>query len=350
MLQVINNNEGNIWNDIVHSFRCWDIYYLYEYAYSLYLHGDGKPLLIYYENDGERFCCVVMQNDVAECDKFKSFLPPGKFYDWETPYGYGGPLAEGEISEDTQRKFFREIVAYCKKNNVVSQFMRFHPLLRNESILSSIAASKFLHNTIYIDTHDIETIVKNMDSKNRNMVRKAEKNGIQVERREIADYESFVKLYDATMKKNGAADYYFFSDDYFKYLKAMNMNVCIFYAMYQKEAIGGAIFFFNEQYMHYHLAGSNIEYRNMAPNNLLLYKAACWGSERGIPKLHLGGGLSAEDSLYGFKKQFNKHGSLPFYIGRIVFDQDKYNELLNIREENDASFNKDNAFMIQYRG
>lgn len=101
--------------------------------------------------------------------------------------------------------------------------------------------------------------------------------------------------------------------------------------------------------MHYHLAGTRTEFRKFSPSNLLLYKAACWASERGIRQFHLGGGITQDDSLFGFKKQFNKSGRLPFYIGRTVFDMEGYKRLLQVRKNLDVEFNIDNARMIQYR-
>ena len=76
------------------SFEHWDIYYLYEYAYSFMLHGDGDIKLIYFEHLGERFCYVVMQKDIADSEKFAGIIEKKKYYDWETPYGYGGPLGD----------------------------------------------------------------------------------------------------------------------------------------------------------------------------------------------------------------------------------------------------------------
>ena len=56
-----------------------------------------------------------------------------------------------------------------------------------------------------------------------------------------------------------------------------------------------------------------------------------------------------DDSLFGFKKQFNKGGRLPFVIGRTVFDKAAYDHLLDIREKADPGFQRDNSRMIQYR-
>ena len=55
-------------------------------------------------------------------------------------------------------------------------------------------------------------------------------------------------------------------------------------------------------------------------------------------------------SLFGFKKQFNKNGRLPFVVGKTIFDIEKYNELLNYRTQMDSEFDRNNDFMIQYRG
>ena len=206
-----------------------------------------------------------------------------------------------------------------------------------------------MRDTIYIDTSDVDLIMENMDSKNRNMVRKGIKNNISIECKDITDIEGFIPIYTGTMTNKCADDYYIFQDDYFKYLSNIKENACVFYALYEGRIIGGSIMFFNDRYMHYHLSGSDIEYRKYSPNNLLLYEAACWASKKGIKQFHLGGGLSPNDSLFGYKKQFNKNGALEFYIGRTIFNKAAYDELMTTRKKVDELFDVNNGFMIQYR-
>lgn len=331
------------------SFDNWDVYYLYEYAYSFMLHGDGDIFLIYFEHHGERFCYVVMQKDIAECSKFAGCLPKGRYFDWETPYGYGGPLAETDISEESQQIFLKEIQCYCRNNNIVSQFVRFHPLLKNHEVLTSVIETRYLRDTIFIDTSDLDLIMKNMDSKNRNMVRKAIKNGVSIVCKGIEEFEDFIPMYEETMEKNGADAYYSFNRDYYESLCNMKDNAYIFFAMYEGQPISGSIMFFNDKFMHYHLSGSNMDFRKYSPGNLLLYEAACWACEKGIKKFHLGGGLSQDDSLFGFKKQFNKNGRAAYVVGRTIFDEKSYTELLKVRKKIDSKFDADNKYMIQYR-
>lgn len=337
------------WNAYVKSFKNWDIYYLYEYAYSFMLHGDGDIYLICFENGSERFCYVVMENDVADSPEFLNHLERGKYLDWETPYGYGGPLTDFDISENTQVLFKAELFDYCKEKGVVSQFIRFHPLLKNYETLPYVIETRYLRDTIYIDTSNPQLIMSNMDSKNRNMIRKAQKNGVVIEKKSIDDFGAFIEMYNETMKKNEADEYYTFESGYFKSLQNMNENAFILYAMYGGNPISGSIIYYNNRFMHYHLSGSKTEFRKYSPGNLLLYEAALWASKNGIKQFHLGGGMTPNDSLFGFKKQFNKNGFAAFKVGRTIFDSNKYNYLLKTRRELDSDFDVNNGFMIQYR-
>ena len=70
----------------------------------------------------------------------------------------------------------------------------------------------------------------------------------------------------------------------------------------------------------------------------MLYEAAVWACENGIALMHLGGGLSENDNLFGFKKQFNKNGRIPFYIGRTIFIKPAYDYLLQIRKQLEPEF------------
>ena len=61
------------------------------------------------------------------------------------------------------------------------------------------------------------------------------------------------------------------------------------------------------------------------------------------------GGRAPDDSLFGFKKQFNRNGRREFWVGRSIFDPVAYQELLALRKAADPTFDPDNGFMIQYR-
>ena len=158
------------------------------------LHGDGEPLLIYYEDAASRFCYVVMKSDIAASGLFGEQLSADTWYDLETPYGYGGPLSDHNIPKDSQIQFLKELQHYCRENRIVSQFVRFHPLLLNHELLPYVIETRYLRDTIFMDTTNPDLIMKNMDSKNRNMVRKAIKNDVTIVRKDITDFKDFIPM------------------------------------------------------------------------------------------------------------------------------------------------------------
>lgn len=362
-MEVISTADADKWNKVVKRFPHWDIYYLNEYARSLEIHGDGEGYLIHFSyNDnsntcgdaqgGCELCYAVMKNDIGEDTRFSKILPRGKWFDLETPYGYGGFLLQGTFSEYVRLAFENEMMNYARRNNIVSQFVRFYPVYRNDIPYSKLTHSrvKYLKDTIYIDTTNEDDIMKQMDSKNRNMVRKAVKCGITIFHDKGKHLDEFIKIYEATMNHNEASSYYYFKRSYYEYLiEHMKEHIEFFYSVYENKIIGASIFFYNQEFMHYHLSGIYIEYRSLAATNLLLYEAAKWANRQGIRLLHLGGGIEAEDSLFGFKKQFNKDGRLPFFVGRTIYDEKAYQTLLAIRKQEDSDFDENNGFMIQYR-
>ena len=97
-------------------------------------------------------------------------------------------------------------------------------------------------------------------------------------------------------------------------------------------------------------AGSDIEYRNLAPSNLLLYKAALWGCEKGMKTFHLGGGVgSGEDNLFKFKIAFNRFSDYQFSIAKHIFDKEIYDRLVEERALRESDFNRDSNVFPVYR-
>ena len=175
MIKIYNKEQKNEWNRRVKSYDNWDVYYTYEYVHALMLHGDGEPMLICYEDQDVSMCYAVMKSDIAKCLQFQGVLAEGELFDWETPYGYGGPLTDTEIPVSSQQKFKQELMEYCRDENIVAQFVRFNPLSNNAAVLPGVIERKYLRDTVYMDTTSAEIIWNNLDSKNRNMVRKAVK-------------------------------------------------------------------------------------------------------------------------------------------------------------------------------
>ena len=80
-------------------FQRYDVYWLSSYVKAFRIHGDGEPLLFYYCDDDNRGINVVMKRDIAKDKHFTGKLSEGEYFDFATPYGYGGWIVEGTNSE-----------------------------------------------------------------------------------------------------------------------------------------------------------------------------------------------------------------------------------------------------------
>lgn len=345
-LSVYTVEENEKWDAIVQSFQNYDVYYLSGYVKAFQLHGDGEPLLFHYEGDGLRGINVVMKRDIARDPHFMGQLPKGTYFDFATPYGYGGWLLEGAGDPSF---LFSEYEAWCQRHSVISEFVRFHPVLENHASLTKAYEIVPLGGTIAMDLTSPELVWANLTSKNRNMIRKAQKNGIRIfNGRSPELYESFRQIYNVTMDKDHATAYYYFMPGFYEsMLNDLPQNAQVFYAQMEDGTIVAASIMLSANgRLNYHLSGVRQEFQHLAPTNLLLYQAAIWGCANGCKTLHLGGGVgSEEDSLYQFKKSFYRGEPYRYHIGKKFFLSDTYEKLTTMRTD----ISENSGFFPRYR-
>lgn len=340
-LTVYSFEQSEQWDAVVRSFKEYDVYWLSGYVKAFQIHGDGDPLLFYYEGSDVRGINVVMKRDVAKDRRFKGKIPEGQYFDFATPYGYGGWIIEGKETEG----LFEEYRRWIEKNGIISEFVRFHPMVKNHDASRSFYEVIQLGEVVHMDLSSQEVIWNNIISKNRNMIRKAIKNDVKVYNGRFPDiFEKFRSIYNGTMDKDDADEYYYFEEEFYKsVLEDLPQNAQLFWAEKGGQIIAASIIIGANGYLNYHLSGSLRDFSSLAPGNLILYTVALWGNANGYGTFYLGGGVgSGEDSLFKFKRAFYKGDLNHFYIGKRIYDPEKYDELLRLREviENPGFFPK----------
>lgn len=337
MLKVYTIDNAEQWDGVVRSFQEYDVYWLSGYVKAFKLHGDGEPMLFYYKDDDIRGINVVMRRDVAKDENFVGRISEGRYYDFSTPYGYGGWLIEGVNSTN----LFTEYKDWLLENHIICEFVRFHPVIGNHKFSDEFYDVIELGKVVHMELGSKEDIWSNFTSKNRNVIRKAMKNDIKIYNGRFPEiFMKFREIYDLTMEKDRAEDYYFFSSDFYEsILHDLSENAQVFWAEKDGKVIAASIMLMANCRMNYHLSGSLKEYSMFAPTNLLLYKAAVWGAENNFKTLYLGGGVgSGEDSLFKFKRAFFRGDLRRFYIGKQIYDNDMYNELVGIRRKVESNY------------
>ena len=351
MLSIITLDKTDKWNHIVRSFKNYDIYYLSNYVKAFKIHGDGEPILFFYEDENIKAINVVMKRDIASDERFATEIPPNTFFDITTPYGYGGFLIEGNIIDASLQALNDEYSCLCSAEGIISEIVRFHPVLNNSEDVKGIYDIAKLGKTITLTLSSKDEIWHNLNTNKKRWIKKATELGVEVCQGRSQDlFNEFRLMYNDTMKKNNAKDYYFFNDDFYKsVLNDMADYSSIFYAVYESEIIGMVLVVYGNGQIHHHLSASVMEFQHLAPTNLLMYEIACWGNENGFNTFHQGGGVgSREDNLYEFKKGFNKNSDTTFSIGKKIFNEETYHYLMEIRKRIN-NFDISTPFFPQYR-
>lgn len=344
MLRVYTLKDCDEWDKIVSSFKNYDVYYLSGYTKAFYLHGDGEPLFFFYEDENIKAINVAMKRDISYDKNFNN-LEKDKYFDLTTPYGYGGWLIEGDDNIDN---LIIEYSNWCKENLIISEVVRFHPILANQEKMKNFYDVMDLGKTISIDTSSNDVIWSNFTTQNRGKIKKAMNYGVTIKHGVNSQIlKEFKHIYNITMNKDNADDYYYFEDDFYQsIINDLNKNSDIFYAEYNGKIVASTIILKCNKKLTYHFSGVLTDYRYLQATNLMLYQIALWGAENGYRSFHLGGGVgSKEDNLYEFKKSFNKKDNYQYSIGKIIFNQELYDELVSMRKDDIL---RDN-FFPQYR-
>ncbi len=235
----------------------------------------------------------------------------GGWCDLTSAYGAGGPIGRGDW-----RPAFVEA---CRERRVVSEFIRFHPLLHNHDGLPGVELIR-LQDAITVDVGtDDDGLLAQMEGRGRTAVRKALRCGVEVH--EHRDLERFESLYSETMRRIGARSFYLFDRGFFERLERMGDAVHVLDA-----GTAAGLFLSGGGAMHYFLAGSTPEARDVAAANLVLYEAMRRARDGGFETLVLGGGLSEDDALHRFKQAMGS-GRVPLYIGTCVHEPSVYADL-----------------------
>jgi len=301
-----------------------DIYYSNEYI-SLYL-KKGEILFDFeYREENLFFINKAIKRPIKQIGDIA--IDDG-YYDLETAYGYGGFYTNSDDKHFIKRAF-KEYYKKCENEKIIAEFIRFHPFNN-----FPIKYNNYLEFNIYDRDVVIITLNKNIidsySSKVRNIIKKADK---KVTIQKSDNLIKFINLYNGTMKRNSATDFYFFSEDIFKNLYKIK-NIDLYKVVFENEIIAMGFFIKGEDFIHYHLSANSILSYSLNANYALLYNLSEIGKKEGKSYFILGGGTTslADDSLLKFKKKFSKE-TKPFYISGKIYNKKMYRRYIELWEE-----------------
>lgn len=327
IVRIFDRTHQQEWEEAYQSLpEVWrDIHLTYSYHQLFDLSSSGSARLFFFKEGASLYYYPFFLRDVPED------ILPGNYKDIETAYGYTGPISNDPDPEFLKRAY-SAFETYVKENNILSEFIRFHPLLKNHVLCREQSSTKLisLRDYVYVDLEqDEESNWSSYSAPNRNKIRKAQKSGIQIyEDPEAEHFDVFKSIYLENMRSIGASKMYFFSEQFFSGLRTLvEEQGALLLARKGDSILAAGVFLGGGKVAHYFLASATPDGKRLAAGNLLLHEGIRWAKHSGHRYLHLGGGVSAaaDDALLLFKKNFSSLTE-KFYIGKRIHDIAAYNK------------------------
>lgn len=319
-----NNNNIDFYNTnnfcLCDKKSCCDIYFSNVY---------GKACEI--SDDGVWECCIY--KDLIYVYLKKPYLfEEITYFDLITPYGYSGYFY---TNDNTFEEFIILFRKKAKELNYLTEVVRQNPYLNINLTNYNIITSR---TTFGIDLKKYSTFddyLKDTHKDNKKGYKLAIKKKLIFKKEEYTqnNLNKFLIIYNSTMKKLNASNYYYFSDEYYQSFFNFDDNVFFANIYIDDVLISSSIIFKYDSFIHYHLGGSLLEHRNLRPNNLLHCEVIRFGIENNFKLYHLGGGLYDDDTLYTFKNK----------IGDTKYNYTIYKNILNTEVYNKIKNSYDNA-------
>lgn len=321
-IYILSLLERSLWQEKLLKIETADFYFTPEYAE-----------LCGYVDRGESCCFVYEEGDNIFLYPFRKRSLPDYlskhfdkiFFDITSDYGYGGPISNTP-SMDFLVKANQSFCDFCRLNNIITEFVRFNPVCKNAYSFSAFYDLIPLNETVVVDLSEPGAIWRNLRKGHRTDINKSMRLGITTRLGETEnDWFDFANIYLATMEALSASCYYFFSKDYFEFLRSLKSNAFLLLADYEGKPVAAACFLYDNNFLHYHLSGLLRDYANLGANKRLLLEAFERSRAMGIYKAHLGGGVggSNTDPLMSFKSGFSDLRG-QFFIAKKIHDAVAY--------------------------
>ena len=304
-----------------------DVYYQRDYL-ALYLEKGQSIFEFNYKENDNFFYNIAIKRPI---NQIGNIVLEEEYFDLETAYGYGGYYTNSKDKKFIERAFnvYKE---RCIDEKIIAEFIRFHPFndfpLNNKDFLSFCNHDR---DIVYVDLSLTKDERWSTYSKTtRNSLRHCEK---QLSFEMNDNLDGFTSLYNETMRKNNAQDFYYFSKEYYQNITQKSLAT-LFSVSIKGQTLSSGLFMFGDIFAHYHLAANNYKMRQYNANYYLLDELFEEAKKLGKKYFILGGGSTSldKDTLLQFKKKFSKQ-TQKFYIGGNIYNQDVYNQYNRILEE-----------------
>jgi len=342
-------SPGEKWDKYLNIFDKYgmtDIYFNYRYL-QLYVIEESHALIesFVFESNGDIFFMPYIRRPIMGSDNF---------WDFETVYGYSGPISTSENNEFLKLAW-QNFMKSMQKIGVIAGLIRFHPFFNNDKFCkNNLIEVHYERDTVWLDCNrDLDEVLSNYPKRLLEKLKTVESRGVKVNSsNNINDLHAFGEIYLERMKSIGAREEFHYGLDYFDRLTKLGNDNWKIYLAYtpDNKVMGGCLVLFSKGLCHYHLAASKYEYIKYNPSDMLIHTIIKESLKSNIEKIHFGGGRTKEpnDGLFSFKSKFSKQ-VCRFKVGFCVVDEKKYKSLCENWEAKYPEKQEFANFFLKYR-
>lgn len=329
---LILAKDANLWREALSLHSAVDVCHTPEYHLAYEDRTKNGQALLLHIQDGAKFFSYPF---ILAPIKFSNFRTENNinYYDISSVYGFSGPLLNTE-NDNFKKQAWEEVDRWARENNVVCEFVRFSVFLKNHLWAHSeckIEINRPISYTLLKEDSDEQ--FKSLPSKTQNMIRRAQREGFTSRILSLEDgLTDFIELYEKTMNRNGASNFFYYGQKYYDYFLKMPKEEVVLSAVFKdSQMVSAAIGLKNDDYVFYHLGASLKEASRLGAGNLVLFELSMYCLKKKLRFFNVGGGRtsSLDDPLFRFKKN-NGTGVTDFYIGKRIIDNKIYE---NIKEQ-----------------
>ncbi|MDD5457686.1 MAG: GNAT family N-acetyltransferase, partial [Candidatus Margulisbacteria bacterium] len=128
----------------------------------------------------------------------------------------------------------------------------------------------------------------------------------------------------------------------------MTGNYIYLHVLNEGSVISTELVLYGSENCYSFLGGTDHVFFHMRPNDFLKYEIIKWAKEKGLKNFILGGGYGGDDGIFKYKRSFSPNGMCDFYIGKKIFDKEKYKTLTDMRIKKE-NFEENSNFFPEYR-
>ena len=306
------------------------------------LNSNGTALLFIYEEELDFIAFPFIKRSIEGTE----------YNDLSSVQGYVGPISNqrlNQLNESFKDNFRKALSQFLVENNIVSVFSRTHPFFDQCHLLEKLGGIHENGFTLAIDLSlPIEQQRQAYRTTTYSAIKKAWKKGytLRDEKSEEA-IKIFLLIYDETMNRVEATNYYRFDDSYIHMLLHTNEYDARLLTVYDGEVpIASTVIIISKGIMQAYLIATRQAYLHLSPAKFIVDAVSELGRTLGLKYYNLGGGLGfKEDGLFDWKSSFTNL-RIPFRSWRYISNSNIYHELL---EEKGIDKDLDVDFFPLYR-